>query len=406
MTPATTLSEKIQRVQRLQVLGILAGGIVHDLNNIFLVVHGYSEHARQVIPGDSPARTDLDKVLTAARRGERMVSQILKFSKQHEHEHRTTDTYSVVQDAVSLLRATLPTTVEIRERLDPHAGIILADDVQIYQVLMNLGINGADAMREHGGTLEVVLDGVTVDEELAATLGDVTPGPHAHIAVSDTGHGMDAATLRRIYDTFFTTKYDDGGTGLGLAVVRSIVQGHKGAISVTSEPGKGTTFDLYFPQIEEKIPVAVEGTAVVRGGQERILVVDDAPELVRLAEQALTRLGYTVDGVTNSKKALALLRDGTRTFDLVVADQTMPQVTGLEMAMALRESRSDIPVILTTGFSAALTPESLASAGISAVIMKPYHEQELGRAVRAALDHRHLLGPQRQTSQPQGAAAR
>lgn len=187
--------------------------------------------------------------------------------------------------------------------------------------------------------------------------------------------------------------------------MRGIVQGHKGAIRVTSEPGKGTTFDLYFPQIEEEAPVAIERPAVVRGGEERILVVDDAPELVRLVEQALTRLGYAVDGVTDSKKALALLRDGTRTFDLVVADQTMPQMTGLELAMALRESRSDIPVLLTTGFSTAITPESLASAGISAVIMKPYRERELGCAVRAALDSNHLLGSERQPNQRQMTVA-
>ncbi len=383
---ATALSDKIQRVQQLEVLGILAGGIAHDLNNIFLVMHGYGQLAQQAVAPDSPAYGHMERVLSAARRGERMVTQILRFTRERDHERQPTDLHSVAEDAISLLRSTLPSTVEIRAHLDPRAGSILADDVQIYQVLMNLGMNAADAMRERGGTLDLFLNSIDVDARLAATLGELTPGPHAHLSLTDTGHGMDADTLEHIYDAFFTTKQEHGGTGLGLAVVRTIVRAHNGAMTVSSEPGRGTTFDLYFPQIDAAAAPVRETVAESRGGSERILVVDDEPELAWLVEQVLSHLGYDVTSMTNGLKALELVRGGTESFDLIVTDQTMPQVSGLELANALRESGCDVPVILTTGFSNAITPESVSRAKISSVVRKPYHEDELGRAVREALD--------------------
>jgi CheY-like chemotaxis protein len=285
-----------------------------------------------------------------------------------------------------LLRASVPSTIEFGTSFAADAPTVFADTTQIHQVLMNLGTNACHAMKDRTGRLEVKLENFVVDSVIAATQPQLRPGVYARISVSDTGPGMDPATLRRIFEPFFTTKPRGEGTGLGLAVVHGIMDTHDGAITVYSQPGDGTVFHLYFPaHAGEAAVTAADDQPLPLGDGARLLFVDDEESLVQLGKKTLVTLGYQVEIATQSAAALAMVRADPQRFALVLTDLTMPETTGLQLASELLKIRPGLPIILMTGYSASLTPERVRAAGIRQLLLKPTSMRSLGTAVHAAL---------------------
>jgi len=369
----------------------LAGGVAHDFNNILGVIIGYTELAAEAVTGTP--RKDLDQALDAARRAKDLVHQILVFSRQREQERRPLALHQVVRDGMRLLRASLPATVEIRERVDRASGCILGDATQVHQLLMNLVANAEHAMRERGGVLEVAVQAFAVEPALAAALPPLQPGPHVRLRVRDTGRGMTPEVRERIFDPFFTTTPAGEGTGMGLAVVHGIVAAHGGAITVETAPGQGTTFDVYLPALAER-PAAEQpaSQAAALGGCEAVLLVDDEESLVALWSRRLRALGYRVTACTSGVEALQAFRAAPQAFDVVVTDQTMPHLTGDSLAAELLRLRPDLPIILCTGYSQTLDEEQALALGIRAFLLKPCRLEDLAGAIRGALGEPARLG--------------
>jgi CheY-like chemotaxis protein len=327
--------------------------------------------------------------LQAGNRATALVRQILAFSRQEQLQRATVALRPIVEESLKLLRAAIPATIQIDQSLAADVPTVLADSTQIHQILMNLGTNAWHAMRESPGRLEVKLEKWVVDAVYAAAQPRLRPGVYARISISDTGCGMDRATLQRIFDPFFTTKPAGEGTGLGLAVVHGIMQSHEGAVTVYSQPGEGTVFHLYFPAYAGiAVAAAGEEEPVPHGQGEEILFVDDETLLVEMGRQILVGLGYQVEVATLPTIALALVRSEPQRFALVITDQTMPGMTGMELASQLRQIRPDLPMLLMTGYGMALTPERVQAAGIHQLLLKPATIHALGAAVYSALSAR------------------
>jgi CheY-like chemotaxis protein len=292
----------------------------------------------------------------------------------------------IVQETLSMLRASVPSTIDIRQRIGATADTVWADPTQMHQVLMNLGTNAAYAMRATGGILEVGLDPIEVDAAFAVAHPELQPGPYIRLTVRDTGQGMTPEALERIFDPFFTTKEVHEGTGLGLAVVHGIVTSHDGAITVVSTPGQGTTFEIYLPQVEEGGADTTHLEIPIPGGSEHVLFVDDEVALTRLGREILEHLGYTVTVRTSSIEALEVFRAAPQRFDLVITDQTMPNMTGETLARELRRLRPDIPLILCTGFSHTMSAEKAQALQLNTFLMKPLATRDLAVAIRQVLD--------------------
>ncbi len=380
------LEGQLRQAQKMEALGTLAGGIAHDFNNILAAVIGHAELLAQDLAADQEGREGVEEILVASRRARDLVQQILTFSRLRERERRLIALEPVVLEALKLLRASLPTTIEIRTTVTPEDHLVLADTTQIHQVVLNLCTNAAHAMQEHGGVLDVSCHSVEVDAELAKEHPGLNPGLYMRLSVRDTGHGMDRLTLDRIFDPFFTTKQPGEGTGLGLAVVHGIMQSHDGAVTVASEPGAGTVFSLYFPAIEGRaIAASREEPPEPRGTGQRVLLVDDEPALVRIATRVLERLGYQVIPHTEATAALADFLARPDAFDLVLTDLTMPRMTGLELAREITARRPELPVILTSGYSGALDLTEIQEAGIREVLGKPFLARTIAEVVDRVL---------------------
>ncbi len=376
---------QLRQAQRMDAIGSLAGGIAHDFNNILGVMLGYTEMALMGLKEDDALKRRLQQVLKAGKRGKELVSQILSFSRPSPQERKPVHVSAVIKETLNMLRATLPTTIELRMRLEEDQDTILADPTQMHQVIINLCANSAHAMRDKGGVLDISLKPVNLDAKAAAQFHGLAPGPHIRLVVKDSGHGMDRDTLEKIFDPFFTTKKMEEGTGMGLAVVHGIIKAHKGAITVQSKAGKGSEFQIYLPRVEaSELPGGVE-IAGVENGQESLLFVDDEEWLVDMWKEILESLGYRMTVTTKPLEALRMFKERPREFDLVIADQTMPQMTGLELAQELIALRPELPVILVTGFSQLVTPEKAQKAGVRDYIMKPLSISELTNAISKAL---------------------
>jgi PAS domain S-box-containing protein len=379
------LERQLRQSQKMEAIGTLAGGIAHDFNNILAAIMGYSELALMDLEGNVAAGR-LQEVLKASRRAKELVRQILTFSRQEEHERKPLKLQPIIEEALKLLRASLPSSIEIRQHTDPAIPSILGDATQIHQVMMNLGTNAWHAMNEQGGVLEIILTTVAVDADFADAHPGLQPGPHIRLVVRDTGCGMERAELDRIFEPFFTTKAPGAGTGLGLAVVHGVVKRHEGAISVYSEPGKGTTFNIYWPVHDGEAKSGPQESQVVPKGQgEHILLVDDEEPLAALGKSMLERLGYRVTTEVSSVEALKTFSLQPRDFDLVITDQTMPNMSGVELAKVLLEIRPELPVILATGYSTAINAEKAQAMGIREMLLKPSTAQSLAEAIRRAL---------------------
>ena len=381
------LEVQLQQAQKMQAIGTLAGGIAHDFNNILFPIIGYTEMAIDGVPEEGVTRSNLREVLKAANRAKGLVQQILTFSRQSEQERKPLKIQSIIKETLKLLRASLPSTIEITQNVDKECRPIMADPTQIHQVLMNLCTNAYHAMREKGGVLGVTLMEVDIDSgDLTSDL-DPNPGPYLKLVVSDTGHGMERLVMERIFDPYFTTKGPAEGIGMGLAVVHGIVRNHGGYITVYSEPGKGTAFHVYLPRIESgAILSETVSTELAPKGKEHILIVDDEEQIVHMVRLLLESIGYHVTARTSSVEALEAFHTQPERFDLVITDQTMPNMTGTELAQKLMGIRSDIPIILFTGFSEVITEEKAKSIGIREYVMKPVVKTEIARTIRRVLD--------------------
>jgi PAS domain S-box-containing protein len=385
VTREVRLEQHLRQVQKAEALGTLAGGIAHDFNNILNPIFINTELALLDAPDGSPMRHPLQMVLEAAERGRGLVKQIITFSRQKEHEAKPLKAEPLVREALKFLRASLPSTVEIQEKIQKETGFILADPTQIHQVIMNLCSNAAYALRETGGTLEVGLAEVEVDADMAQGNPDLNPGPYLRITVSDTGKGMTKEVMERVFDPFFTTKKPGEGSGMGLSVVQGIVRNGKGAITVYSEVGKGSTFNVFFPRVESGAPSLKVPSEPIATGRGRILVVDDEEAQVQSIRNTLERLGYEVVAKTDSVEALALFRRDSQAFDLVITDQTMPQMTGAKLAEELLRVRPKLPIILCTGFSETIDANRAKASGITHFLMKPFPLREIAETIRRAL---------------------
>lgn len=392
ITERTRLEAQLRQVQKMQAIGTLAGGIAHDFNNILAAVLGYTELALYDVPHGSRTQRHLDAVLAAGKRARDLVQQILAFSRQRPAERQPVRLHLLINDVLRMLRASLPSTITMQPHLPPIAGTVLADPTQLQQVLINLCTNAEHAMRDTGGLLEVRLDAVEVSADFAAAHAPLTPGPHVCLTVRDTGCGMTPDVLERIFEPFFTTKDVGEGTGMGLAVVDGIIANHGGAITVTSTPGHGTTFAIYLPCLASTAAVPdVSAPLPLPSGKGHVLFVDDEPSLAHMTTEMLTRLGYEVTVHTDSAEALATFRATPWQFDLVITDQTMPQITGERLAQELRRIRPDIPIILCTGFSHALNTSKAQALGIDALLTKPLEFRELGLAIQRVIEQRRAL---------------
>ena len=379
------LEARLRQSQKMEAVGTLAGGIAHDFNNILAAIMGYAEMAQFDIRKESPAYASLEQILKASYRAKGMVEQILAFSRQSDFERKPIKVNQIIIEVLKLLRASLPSTIEIRNSLPNEEIVIIADSTQFHQMLMNLCTNAHHSMAEDGGTLTIDLSTEKLQDEVATIHSDLAPGTYMKLNVSDTGRGIDAAIMERIFDPYFTTKSHGQGTGMGLSVVHGIVKGLGGAITAQSSVGLGSQFTVYVPRVDMRFDEKEAPSIQTINGSERILFVDDEEALVDIATQMLERLGYSVDAYLSPTDALKSFKLRPDAFDVVITDMTMPQMTGDLLAQELLQIRSDIPIILCTGYSERLTEEKIKELGIKGYLMKPFAIDSLGQTLREAL---------------------
>ena len=377
------LQQKLRQAQQMEALGALAGGIAHDFNNILSAIIGFSDLALDDLAPDSLSRSNIDQVLKAGDRAKDLVTQILTCSRKVEQIRQPLQLHLILKETLRLLRASLPSTIDIRHSIDKHCGPIQADPAKVYQIIMNLCTNSYEAMKRLGGILNISLIGMDVDEELASTCPELTPGPYATIIVHDTGHGMDEETIKDIYKSDFTTKPSGEGSGLGLSIVYEIVNHYNGAITVTSQPGKGTTFTVYLPMIKvaDQPLISEEEKIKHPAKQYRILFVDDEETVGEVVCQMLKRLGHQATILASSADALTLFSKHSEDFDLVITDEIMPNLTGTELAREFLKIRPNLPIILTTGFAQPPSEKHIKDAGFKSCLMKPFATYQLQQSI-------------------------
>jgi PAS domain S-box-containing protein len=387
ITEKKVIEAQLLQARKMGSIGTLAGGIAHDFNNILSGIMGYTELALDCVERESLLYKNLQEVFRAGMRARDLVRQILTFSRQTGQDRKPIQVKHIVNEALKFLRASLPTSTEVRRNIQSDA-LVLADPTQIHQVLMNLCTNADHAMREKGGVLEVKLEEVELDADFTALQPDMKPGAYLNLTVSDTGNGMTPDVLEKIFDPFFTTKETGEGTGMGLSVVHGIVGSYGGAITAYSEPGKGSTFKVYLPIIEMRKEAHIGPEESIPTGSERILFVDDESVLVNMGKQIFESLGYDVATRTSSIEALELFKNQPDRFDLVITDMTMPNMTGEDLAQELMRIKPNIPIILCTGFSAKIDAQKASAQGIRALVLKPIVKREIAITVRKVLDGR------------------
>lgn len=385
------LEVQLSQKQKMEAIGTLAGGIAHDFNNILAAMQGYVELSLDDLPEDAAVRDNLEQVLSCGNRAAKLVRQILTFSRKDQQEKGVLQIGSIVKEVLKMLRSSLPATIKIRRKIEADSSLVLADPTQLHQVLVNLCTNASHAMREAGGLLEVSLTDVNLESETKVGDEFLARGPYVKLSVSDTGCGMEKEVMERIFEPFFTTKKVNEGTGLGLSVVHGIVKSHNGAIAVDSTPGKGTTFDVFFPKVESNEVQAPESSEPATPKQEVILLVDDEKVMVDVTKQILERLGYAVVATTSSIVALEAFQEEPDEFDLVITDQTMPNMTGTQLARELIAIKPDIPVILCSGYPENVNLEEVQSIGIKKFITKPISKQDIAALIREVLDRERVM---------------
>ncbi len=384
-TERRRLEGQLRQSQKMEAIGTLAGGIAHDFNNILAAIIGYAELALLDVQEESVQQTNLQEILQGGMRARGLVQQILAFSRQSEPEDAPVQVHLLVKEVLQLLRASLPSTIEIRPDIRANNGMVAADPTEIHQVLMNLCTNALHAMNEKGGVLEVALTEEMLEPGERALHPELLPGSYLRLTVRDTGHGMGKRVRERIFDPFFTTKGPGKGTGMGLSVVHGIVKRCKGAIRVDTELGKGTTFEILLPTVDRQVKQECGRGESLREGRGHVLFVDDERAIVDMTRKVLERIGYQVTAGTSSEEALEAFRADPYGYDIVITDLTMPSLTGMELSQEVHRLRPDVPILLCTGFSEAIDHETVREVGIREILLKPIPTRNLADAVHRAL---------------------
>ena len=380
------MRDQLRQALKMESIGTLTGGIAHDFNNILSIIVGNAELAMDEVPENNRAHSNLTEIRNACLRAAKIVRQLLSFSRKSGQELKPTGIIAHIEETLQFLRSTLPTTIEIRTNIAATHDVVRADPIQINEIMLNLCINAAQAMEQTGGILELTVENVVLPPEEVNRYPHLTRGEYIRVTVRDTGPGIDAENIDRIFDPYFTTKEVGKGSGMGLAVVHGIVKNHNGAISVESEPGKGAAFSILLPAIAEKPEIKTETADELPTGDETLLFVDDEKSIVDMFGQILERLGYRVVAKTTPVAALEAFRLNPDHFHAVITDMTMPQMTGVQLAQKLMEIRKDIPVIICTGYSSMIDEKSAHSAGIAGYVMKPASMREMAKIIRKVLD--------------------
>ncbi|KAB2888042.1 MAG: response regulator [Desulfobulbaceae bacterium] len=384
ITRELDLEKQLLQSQKMEAIGTLAGGIAHDFNNILTSIINSTELAIGDVPADSQTASDLERALKAARRGGRVVKQILAFSKPSQEGFRPTDLTSVITEVIGLMEVSLPGNIELRSHISPDAGIILADPTQLYQAAMNLCTNAFQALREQGGRLQIRLEKGILNQEEAQAL-NLKEGCHVQLTVSDDGPGIPAEIIDKIFDPFFSTKDKTEGTGLGLAVVHGIVKAHQGGVKVESEPGRGTTFRLYFPAVDAVSEKFEERRQIPGAKNCRILFVEDDEDQLHTAPRILREAGFSVTAAGTPQQALDLVAADRQAFDLVITDYDMPGINGIELLDQIHAMNPVIPFLLVSGREDAMKA-AIAYPSIRRVFIKPYDKFELISTINTILE--------------------
>jgi PAS domain S-box-containing protein len=374
--------EKLRQGQKLESIGRLAGGIAHDFNNILSAILGYSELSSSDLDANHPVQNNIEQITRAGKRARELVQQILAFSRKLEQERSPIYLRTIIDESIKLLRPTLPTTISIEKNIPAETNAVLADPTQIHQVILNLATNAGQAMSSQGGVLYIGLEPMELDEQNPHSPQGLPSGKYLCLKIRDTGTGMAPEIQKRIFEPYFTTKSVGEGSGLGLAVVHGIVQSHGGAITVESKVGEGTCFRVYLPCCTQNPASQKILLQEAKKGQGHILLVDDEEPIVNLGRRSLEKLGYSVVGETCSAKALERIQADPMKFDLVLTDQTMPQLTGIALAQEIWKIRPNLPIIICTGFSELLSSEKATSMGFRALLNKPYTLAELAQTIQ------------------------
>ena len=389
VTERKRAEQRLAMLHKMQAIGTLASGIAHDFNNILSAIMGNTEMCLLEVNREHKMTSRLDNILRASHRARELVAQILNFSRSEEVDARPIRIGPIIKETFKLLRSSIPTTIDMVADIEQDTGQVRADATHIHQILMNLCTNAAHAMRADGGTLTIALANVEIDTGFGTGMAQVMPGSYVRLQVSDTGHGMAPETVNRIFEPYFTTKPKDEGTGLGLFMVQGIVQQHNGWMDVTSRPGEGSTFSIFFPKItQQQGATPTVAAQSLPTGTETILIVDDDEHLVEMTSEMLGGLGYRVIPAKPPQQALQMFTEIPNRFDLVFTDQTMPGMTGAKLIRLLREHRPDLPAIVCTGFSESMDAETARDACIDGFLMKPMEMSDLARLIRRVIDNR------------------
>jgi len=381
------LEQNLIQSQKSEAIGSLAGGIAHDFNNLLFPIIGLSELLLEDLEETSREYENILEIFKAGMRGSELVKQILTFSRQSEQKMIPTRIQKIIKEVLKLSRSTIPSYIEIIQDIQSDCELAMADSIKIHQVAMNIITNAYHAVEEaKTDKISVHLRQVYLEKFDLPGL-KLEPGKYAILSVSDTGNGISKKIINKIFDPYFTTKEQGKGTGLGLAVVYGIIQEHKGDIKVYTEIGQGTTFNVYLPLMDKTTQLDTkELIENLQTGDERVLLVDDELSIVKLEKFILERLGYKITMFTNSIEALEVFKENPDSFDIIITDMNMPNMAGDELASEIKSIRSDIPIILCTGFSERLNKEKNEILGISEILMKPVIRSEVAKTVRKLLD--------------------
>ncbi len=379
------LEMRSNRAQHLESIGTLAGGIAHDFNNILFGILGFAELSLEDAELGSTQANNLNEIIQGGHRAKEMIRQILTFSRQDSVEKHVLDPAPLIKEALKLLRASIPSSIEIKSRFADKPYKIKSNPTHIHQVVMNLCTNAAHALDDGIGRIDISVDNVHMPSHVETSHGRIEKGDYVQLVVSDNGKGIPKEIIDRIYEPFFTTKSQGKGTGMGLSVVLGIVQANGGAIRVDSNPGKGTHFELFFPAAKNEVIKPTEPVTQLPKGDEHILVVDDERSLLIMLDRMLNGLGYKVTTSSHAEEALSLFQNRPGAFDLIITDLTMPKMTGLRFARELLQTRADLPIILCTGYNETISDIHLQSIGIRQLLPKPILKRELASAIRQAL---------------------
>ena len=396
VTQQQRVEQELRQSQKMEAIGTLAGGMAHEFNNMLAIILGNAELALDDLEEKDRASGNVEQIVRASQRARDLIGQILAFSRKTERERRKLRLTPLLKETYKLLRGTLPTTIRMELDVRTKSDTVLADPSQIQQVLINLATNATHAMQKDGGVLTISLADVAVKQQGQIPDAELAPGAYVKLSVRDTGTGMTGNVRKKLFEPFFTTKGPGEGTGMGLAVVYGIIKNHGGAITVESEPGKGSTFSLFLPLTAGDEDIRREEGGEIPCGDERILLVDDEPAVLQAASQILQKLGYKVTVAESGTEAWKIFREEPHGFDLVITDHVMPHLTGRALAEKVLNVRHDLPIILLTGYSETISTEEANAAGIRAFLMKPLTRREIAITIRNVLG-RESEGGQRQS---------